>query len=411
MRARRRKRLLEDIPTCKAQGVFIGLVELKGEAESSHPLTSHLAETSCVYYTWAVDEHWSRTVTEWYTDTDGKRKSRTKHESGWTTVADGGEMIAFGLRDESGAIRIRPEGATIEPISVFDETCGRGDPLYYEKGPDGAISDSDHRRRFHEEAIPVGAPLYVVGQAREREDIVAPEVARHDEAPMFLISTRSEKEVGSGLGWQGWGWGILGLVLVVGGAVVHRMMVNERDLVLVGAIGAGGYLLAVVGAWAWMVYNALVDLRQRVRQAWSLVDIQLKRRNDLIPNLVACVRGFRDYEATLQRELAEMRAQLSATPLGQPGPDPHACLPAVVTMAERYPELSSQESFLRLQEELADTEQRIALARSYFNDIASFYNSRIEVVPDRLLARLGRMESRALLTADGFERAPVSVEF
>ena len=97
----RRRRILGDTPTSKAQGVFIGFVELKGTAESAQPLTSFLAETACVHYAWQVDEHWSRVVTESYTDSKGNRQTRTRVESGWTTVAEGGETIPFYLRDES----------------------------------------------------------------------------------------------------------------------------------------------------------------------------------------------------------------------------------------------------------------------------------------------------------------------
>lgn len=172
-RAGRRRRLVENLPTSKTTGVFIGLVELKGSAESSHPLTSRLAEQPCVVYEWSVDEHWSRTVTETYTDKDGKTHTRTRHESGWTTVANGGEAIPFYLQDDCGVVLVRPQGAKVEPRGMFDETCGPGDPLYYGKGPAHAVANSDHRRRFCERGIPQHAMLYVLGQAREREDIVA----------------------------------------------------------------------------------------------------------------------------------------------------------------------------------------------------------------------------------------------
>ena len=170
----RRRRLVENLPTSKTTGVFIGLVELKGTAESANPLTSHLAEQPCVDYRWSVDEEWSRTVTTTHTDSDGKSHTETHTESGWTTVASGGESIPFYLQDDCGVILIRPEGAKLEPATLFDETVGCGDPLYYAKGPAGAVADSDHRRRFVERGIPLHAMLYVMGQARERDDVVAP---------------------------------------------------------------------------------------------------------------------------------------------------------------------------------------------------------------------------------------------
>src|SRR3989441_2765901 len=95
----KRKRLVDNLPTSKTTGVFIGLVELKGAAESAQPLTSYLAGQPCVQYQWRVEEHWSRTVTETDTDSDGKTRTRTRHESGWETVADGGGTIPVYLQD------------------------------------------------------------------------------------------------------------------------------------------------------------------------------------------------------------------------------------------------------------------------------------------------------------------------
>jgi hypothetical protein len=160
-----------------------------------------------------------------------------------------------------------------------------------------------------------------------------------------------------------------------------------------------------------MVFNSMVDLRQRVNQAWSLVDVQLKRRYDLIPNLVNTVKGLRDYERTLQEELAALRSQAMATPPGVSGPDYAALTGTLVAIRERYPELKADAAFEKLQKNLADTETRIALARGYFNDIATQYNTRLQSVPDGWVAGLARMRPRALMEANDFERAPVPVTF
>jgi len=411
LRASQRKRLVDNLPTSKTTGVFIGLVELKGTAEVEQPLRSYLAEAACVHYSWSVEEHWSRTVTETDTDSEGKTRTRTRHESGWTRVADGGEMIPFYLQDDCGVVLVQPDGAKLEPVNVFDETCGWSDPLYYGKGPGGAVADSDHRRRFVESAVPLHVPLYVLGQARERQDVVAPEIAADDKAPLFLISTRSEEEISRGMAGAFWGWSIGGLVLSVAGFVVHDLMLNADPgqrwpLYLCPAFG---YLVATGLGWVWMVFNSLIDLRQRVRQAWSQVDVQLKRRHDLIPNLVGAVTGLRDYERNLQTEVAALRAQQEATPPGVAGPDYQACGKILVAVAEAYPELKAQESFANLQQNLIDTEQRIALARGYFNEIATHYNIHLEIVPERFVAGLARLQPQALMAANDFERAPVEV--
>jgi hypothetical protein len=409
----RKRRLIENLPTSKTSGVFIGFVELKGTAECAEPLTSFLAEQRCVHYAWTVEEHWSRTVTETYTDDKGRTQTRTRTESGWTTVADGGETIPFYLQDDCGVILVRPDDAKIEPVKIFDETCTPLNELYYGKGPAGAVANSSFRRRFVENALPLKANLFIVGQARERQDVVAPEIAADKTAPLFLISTRSEEQVASGMKWGARGWTIFGLLAAVGFTVWRDGALNvdpQSHLLTYAAIALGYFFIGLL-AWIWMIFNSLVDLRNRVRQAWSLVDIQLKRRFDLIPNLVNCVKGYRDHEAQLQTELAALRNQLAATPPGVAGPDHGAVSKTVIGIAERYPELKANESFLALQKNLSDTEQRIALARSYFNEIATHYNTRLEIVPERYVALLGAMKPQPLMEANDFERAPVTVDF
>lgn len=408
----RRRRLIENLPTSKTTGVFIGLVELKGTAESVQPLTSRLAEAACVHYQWTVEEHWSRTVTETSTDSKGHTETHTRTDTGWTTVDHGEQMIPFYLQDDCGLVLVWPACAKIEPLEIFDESCTPANPLYYGKGPATAITDSTHTRRFVERAVPLQAPLFIVGQARERRDLVAPEIAADRNAPLFLISTRTEEQVSRGMRWGARGWMLFGAMLIVG-FQIWRDALQNRDLaagVPVYLTLVGAYLLAGLLAWVWMVFNSLIDLRQRVRQAWSLVDIQLKRRFDLIPNLVNCVQGYRDHEAKLQAELAALRTQSEATPPGVTGPDHAALSQSVSAIAERYPELKASAAFLALQKTLSDTEQRIALARGYFNEIATHYNTRLETIPEKFVARLGAMKPQTLMAANDFERAPVTVD-
>jgi len=106
-----------------------------------------------------------------------------------------------------------------------------------------------------------------------------------------------------------------------------------------------------------------------------------------------------------------LRSQLGATPPGQAGDDFRSVQSQVQILKEAYPELKADQNFLALQQSLSDTEQRIALARSYFNSIATFYNTRLGVIPDRFIASVGAMKPRALMEANDFERAPVEVKF
>ncbi len=411
LRLRRRQRLLADMPTSKAAGVFIGLTEMQGTAECATPRQSFLARTPCVHYHYRVEEHWSRLVTETTTDSKGRTQTRTRRESGWTEIASGGETVDFYVKDDTGIVLVRPEGAKIEPLTLFDETVSRGDPLYYAKAPPGAVAHSDHRRRFTEVGLPLHTPLFVVGQARERADVVAAEIAADPEAELFLISARSEEKVQSG--YAGWSWLclVLGLLAVLGGFLgyqTHRAApFGIWPFIAVGA----GYLTVFALGWVWMVYNSLVGLRERTRQGWSLVDVQLKRRHDLTPGLVAACAGLAAHEAGTQTALAALRAQQQATPPGEAGADFAGLARSLRGVIERHPDLMAQAGFARLHQELVATEQRIALARAYYNDIATAYATRLERIPDRWVARLGRMHPPALLGAADFERATVSVHF
>jgi len=410
--ALRHKRLIDDLPTSKTQGVFIGLAELKGTAESETPLTSYLAGALCVQYAWQVDEHWSRTVTETYTDSKGHTQTRTRTESGWTKVAGGSQSIPFYLKDDTGVIRVVPDGAKINSVKTFDEIASRGSPIYFGKGPEQEIANSTHKRRFHETALPLHTMLYVVGQACERQDVVAAEIAHDKNAPMFLISTQTEKQVSAGYGRWFWVLLVFGLICAIGGVVGRDMLANTNKglswepFVLAFA----GFLAVLAIGWVWTVYNSLINLHHRLEQGWSQVDVQLKRRHDLIPSLVTAVAGYRDYESETQKLLAELRGQAEATPPGVAGPDFKGIAPMLRVIMERYPDLKASESFLRLQQALVDAEQRIALARDYFNEIATFYNTRLGIVPDRFVAGLARLHPATLMSAAYFERAPIQVK-
>lgn len=406
-----KKRLIDDLPTSKTQGAFIGLTELKGTAESDAPLTSFLAHERCVYYSWDVSEHWSRTVHETYTDSKGHSHTRTRTESGWTSVASGGNSIPFYLKDDTGIIRIVPDGAKITSVSTFDYNCSPGDPLYYGKGPLEGVANSTQERRFYETALPLHTMLYVMGQARERRDIAAAEIAYNKDAEMFLISTRTEKQISSGYNLLSWFWLVFGFCLAVGGTAIWDRIndihpeLNIKALVIAGTL----YVVTFLLGWVWTVYNSLINLHHTVERGWSQVDVQLKRRHDLIPNLENVVKGYRDHESKTQKLVTELRTQLEATPPGMKGADYKGISTLLNAVVERYPELKASELFLKLQSELVDTEQRIALARDYFNNIATFYNNRLQTIPDRYAAALAGLNKRTLMTAADFERATVEV--
>ena len=185
-----------------------------------------LAEAACVYYSYEIDERWSRTVTTTESDGHGGTRTVTSTESGWTKVAGQTLSTPFYLQDDTGSVLVRPEGARVEALGVFDRQCSSWDALYYAKGPASGIADSDGVRRFTERAIPVQAPLFIVGQARERTDVVAPEIAADPKASEFLVSVRTQEQVSRGLGWQIWLFFLLGAIAAPGGHVLSYLAVN-----------------------------------------------------------------------------------------------------------------------------------------------------------------------------------------
>jgi hypothetical protein len=393
----RRRRLIDDTPTSKTQGAFIGLAEVKGSAESESPLESYLAGARCVWYSYKVEEHWRRVTVN--------AKGHATTQSGWSQVAHGTRCVPIFLKDDTGVIRVLPEGAEVHGDEVFKKEVRPEDPLYYGKGPENAVSGSTHRRRFTEQVLALHEIIYVIGQARVRTDAVAAEIARA-KGSMFIVSTHDEKHHSDRFRLWYWLWLALGLIAAAGGAGLY----NQQDffpppVLPIILATAGIYLLGALIGWVWTAYNGLVNLRHRVRQGLSQIDVELKRRSDLIPNLVAAVEGYRLHESGLQQLVAELRSQQGAAESNLRG-----LAASLSIVAERYPDLKASESFLALQKALSEAEQRLALARDYYNSIATFYKTRLEIFPDGVLGRLLGFRAMRLLEAAGFERAPVEVK-
>ncbi|HET6202651.1 MAG TPA: LemA family protein [Planctomycetota bacterium] len=159
-----------------------------------------------------------------------------------------------------------------------------------------------------------------------------------------------------------------------------------------GAIAAGALaLLALVYGVA--TFNGLVALRNLLKEAWADVDVQLKRRYDLIPSLVATVRGYAKHEREVFERIAELRGRAAANqgPVGSQGADEKplvAALRQLLAVVERYPDLKADLSFLALQAELAGTEDRIAAARRFYNANARDLNIKVETFPSSLIASI-----------------------
>lgn len=177
-------------------------------------------------------------------------------------------------------------------------------------------------------------------------------------------------------------------------------------------------VIAVLVVWGIVIYNGLVGARNELKNCWSQIDVQLKRRHDLIPNLVEAVRGYMRHEAGLLQEVTAARAR--AAQAGGGGMAGVASVGAAEGLlggllsklfiaAEAYPDLKASANFLALQEELASTENRIAFARQAYNDAAGAYNTRRETFPNNLIAG-GFERAEFLAIENAAERALPKVE-
>ena len=295
-RLERRWRLIRDLPTSPPGGVFVGLVEVVGTIRCVAPVTSRLTDTPCVWYRWSIAERWSKEVTTTSTDAHGHTTVSTHTETGWTTIGSGGDDETFQLVDETGSVTVLPGGAQVHAATVLNADCGPGQPLYYGKGPPGAIMHSDLRRRFDESLLPIEHLGYVIGQARQADDQDRLEIALDHQAPLFAITLRGQDDIANGYFWNGLGCKLLGLGAAVGGA----WYLNQDNAVVAVLAAAAIYLGCCVVGWFWLVHNSLIELRQRVRQGWANIDVQLKRRFDLITQLLPLVEAIAGHEAATQ---------------------------------------------------------------------------------------------------------------
>ncbi len=175
-------------------------------------------------------------------------------------------------------------------------------------------------------------------------------------------------------------------------------------------------VFVILIVWIIIVFNSFVRLKNEVKNAYSQIDVQLKRRNDLIPNLINTVKGYAKHEKETFEKVTKARTEMINA-----GNDVKAqaradnmltdALKSVFAVAEAYPELKANENFLQLQEELTGTENKIAAARRYYNDIVMQYNTKRESFPDLIFAKLFNFDARDLFEIDEKEKEVPKVEF
>lgn len=176
-----------------------------------------------------------------------------------------------------------------------------------------------------------------------------------------------------------------------------------------------GVIILVIAGWFLMTYNSLVTLRNRVREAWSQIDVQLKRRASLIPNLVETVKGYAKHEKEVFENVTKARSALMGAG------DPHekaaandmltGALKSLFAVAEAYPNLRASENFKGLQDEISDTETKVAASRQFYNTNVLDLNNTIEMFPTALIAGMFGFTKEEFFKATEEDKKDIQVKF
>lgn len=394
----RRRRAYADLATTPAAAVFAGRNEVKGRAWAAEPLASHRTQTPSVWWRYVLEEERSHTRTVTSTDSNGNTHSRIEHYNAWHKIDERAEALPrFEMVDDSGSVPVVLSGARVVSRQVFhdvfrDDDNSRG---FLEK----LFDNRTGRYQEAEDAIAVGDTLFVCGEAELDDATGVPFLGRE-----VLVTTRSEESTTASLTAVVF---ILVFFAIAAVTVGSGMLLGgeEPDRPQAWAPGLGAALLALAVAQAIVVYNRLRLLAQGVDRARSLVDVQLERRHDLVPQLADCVAAHAEHERTLLEIVASARAAAPTDAAQQTEQ-----LRTVLARAEDLPDLNADESYQRLMDALADTENRIAGSRGFYNESLTLLRDRSQAFPGVLVARFVRPTHHDVAAAEGFERTVPALE-
>ncbi|QDU63108.1 LemA family protein [Planctomycetes bacterium Pan216] len=375
------KRLIENVPTSKSAGVTFGLAEVTGVADLDLPVPlvhGPLSELPCYWYHYTV-----------------KEKVKSGKNSSWKTIEDRKDWATLYCRDQDGVFPIEPEGAEVFHRTTLTRRQGK---LHY----------TEHR-------IEPGEPVYALGSAE-----VDPEtgdrlhMVRGPSDLPFILSTLSEHEVMIRKSRWGLMYMTFGLDLVLFAAMQFFCSVGVFGPIdyLWSALAAMMYLFLLLAVF---LFNDLVFLRQRVDRAWSNIDVALKKRFDLVPNLERVAKEYSQYERGLQELVAKLRTEKGAG--AEVGHDFHeqvaeagnAVADRLIALREAYPDLKANTLMRKLMASLVTMENEIALMRDGHNDAVERYNSRIAQIPEVVIARMAGYKRASFFRADVEVREVVDV--
>jgi len=174
-------------------------------------------------------------------------------------------------------------------------------------------------------------------------------------------------------------------------------------------------IVVIILLYLILAYNGLVRLKNEVKNSWAQIDVQLKRRFDLIPNLMEAVKGYMKHEKGVLTDITKARADMGkAQTVGEKAKANNMMtetLKSLFAVAENYPKLQASENFLQLQEELSGTENKIGYSRQHYNDVVMEMNNKVQVFPTNIIASMFNFKQEQLFEASGKERENVKVQF
>ena len=177
-------------------------------------------------------------------------------------------------------------------------------------------------------------------------------------------------------------------------------------------IGIG---IVLVILFIWSLYNNLITMSTQINEAWSQIDVQLKRRTDLIPNIVTSVKGYAKHEKSVFENVTKARSAMmkAETPgaMAKASDGLSTALKSLFAVAENYPQLKANENFVQLQNQLTDTEDKIAYSRQFYNSTVTDFNVKVRVFPNTILAGVLGFKEKPFFKTEGVEREAVKVQF
>jgi len=349
------KRMQENIPTSKTAGVVFGLAEVKGELlpeEGRDLLEGPLTGESCTWYHYKVEE----------------KRGSGKNQS-WHTIQDDLRKQPFLCRDEEGTIRVFPGQA--ECITKHHESETRGN------------------RRYSERRLSPGDELYILGKAKLDKTSEDSLVFGHEKGSPYIIANIPEEAVMLRKAWSGMALIAVALSVLFFGALLIFGSSGQMSSVdfLKASLIAPVFMLFVVFA---LMYNDLVFLRERCSRNWANIQVSLKKRADLLPQLEEVIRQYLRHESELQTHLVQLRerraAAASAREVDGYLEAEHQAISEVLARVEQYPDLEGIDLIAAFNRRLIKLENEVSLIRAGFNDAVMHYQTRIETFPDNLLA-------------------------